>query len=142
MDILAGMKLEKLDKSLVDANEALAGKIVGIYFSAHWCGPCRNFTPVLKDFYEEVQDDFEIVFASSDQSESDLKNYMEECHGNWYYIPFGNDAEEKLSTKYDVSTIPTLIFLKPDGTEVTRYGRKDVEVGRKNPKEIVAKCLK
>ncbi|CCD62937.2 Thioredoxin domain-containing protein [Caenorhabditis elegans] len=138
MDILAGMKLEKLDKSLVDATEALAGKLVGFYFSAHWCPPCRGFTPILKDFYEEVNEEFEIVFVSSDRSESDLKMYMKECHGDWYHIPHGNGAKQKLSTKYGVSGIPALIIVKPDGTEITRDGRKDVQMGT-NPKAIIAK---
>ena len=30
----------------VDAT-AIAGKTLGLYFSAHWCPPCRQFTPML-----------------------------------------------------------------------------------------------
>ena len=30
----------------------LRGKIIGIYFSAHWCPPCRRFTPVLARIYQ------------------------------------------------------------------------------------------
>ena len=44
-------------------------KYVGIYFSAHWCPPCRNFTPVLAEFYNSVNQNgkiLEIIFVSSD----------------------------------------------------------------------------
>jgi len=65
----------------------LQDKLVALYFSAHWCPPCRAFTPVLKDFYEEVTDSageaFEIVFVSFDRSAEDLKSYMDESHGDW-----------------------------------------------------------
>lgn len=69
------------------------GKLVAIYFSAHWCPPCRNFTPVLKQFYEQViaaGEAFEIVFVSFDRSEQDLSNYLKESHGDWLYVPFGS----------------------------------------------------
>ncbi|EFP07581.1 hypothetical protein GCK72_006232 [Caenorhabditis remanei] len=138
MTLLAGVQLEKRDKTKVDASEAISGKIVGFYFSAHWCPPCRAFTPILKDFYGEVDDDLEIIFVSLDRSESDLKNYMEECHGDWYHIPFGSDTIKELSTKYGVSGIPALIIVKEDGTTITQDGRNDVQNG-KSPKATIAK---
>lgn len=40
---------------LKDTNELLSGKkIIGLYFSAHWCPPCRQFTPVLSTVYEDM----------------------------------------------------------------------------------------
>jgi len=53
MDLIKGKNLTKADGSSHSADAALAGKdVILIYFSAHWCPPCRGFTPVLKDFYE------------------------------------------------------------------------------------------
>ena len=37
----------------VDIKSYFAGKTVGIYFSAHWCPPCRGFTPVLTEFFNK-----------------------------------------------------------------------------------------
>ena len=48
-------------------NEVLAGKeVIGLYFSAHWCPPCRGFTPQLGKFYDQIKDakNFEIIFVS------------------------------------------------------------------------------
>ena len=41
-------------KEKVNKTDALNNEIIGIYFSAHWCGPCRAFTPNLGKFYENV----------------------------------------------------------------------------------------
>merc|ERR1719409_357230 len=57
-------------------NEVLAGKdVVGLYFSAHWCPPCRGFTPQLGKFYDQIKDakNFEIIFVSSDRDASQFK---------------------------------------------------------------------
>lgn len=66
---------------------------MALYFSAHWCPPCRGFTPLLKEFYDEITADenFEIIFISFDRSDEDLQKYLDESHGNWLYIPYGND---------------------------------------------------
>ena len=58
------------------AKEALAGKVKLIYFSAHWCGPCRGFTPQLAKTYEALKaagKNMELVFVSSDRGEEDFK---------------------------------------------------------------------
>ena len=61
MDLIKSKTLQKgSDFVKVNADEALEGKkFVGFYFSAHWCPPCRGFTPVLKDFYEVIFHFFE-----------------------------------------------------------------------------------
>ncbi|CAI5442514.1 unnamed protein product [Caenorhabditis angaria] len=135
---LAGVQLEKRDKSKTEASKALEGKVIALYFSAHWCPPCRAFTPILKDFYGEVEDDLEIIFVSLDHSESDLKAYMAEAHGDWYHIPFGSDTVKDLKQKYGVRSIPTLIVVKADGTEITKNGTSDVQSG-KAPSAVIKK---
>ena len=51
----AGAMLARKSGALVDAREAVAGKHVLIYFSAHWCPPCRGFTPKLVEFFSELE---------------------------------------------------------------------------------------
>ena len=56
-------------KQLSDILQGADLKYVGIYFSAHWCPPCKAFTPVLTDFYNSVNKNgkiFEVIFVSSD----------------------------------------------------------------------------
>ena len=74
----------------VDLKTKCAGKVVGIYFSAHWCPPCRGFTPALVEFYNNNHDakNFEIIFVSSDQSEDQFTTYYSEMP--WLALSFAN----------------------------------------------------
>ena len=67
------------------------GKIVGLYFSAHWCPPCRAFTPQLAKWYRDFKkgengSKFEIVFVSSDRDEKSFKEYYSEMP--WLALPY------------------------------------------------------
>merc|ERR1712113_16574 len=116
-DSLKGAKLIKADGSTVEADSALNGKkFVGFYFSAHWCPPCRGFTPVLKDFYEEVSDEVEIIFVSSDRSSDDMQSYMKDSHGSWLSVEHGSALADSLKQHFGVSGIPAFIDCKADGT--------------------------
>ena len=60
--------------------ESLNGKYVLIYFSAHWCPPCRGFTPVLAEFHKAAaaSKNFE-VFVSSDKNQKSFDEYYVTC---------------------------------------------------------------
>jgi thiol-disulfide isomerase/thioredoxin len=104
--------------------EALAGKVLGIYFSAHWCPPCRGFTPKLVETYKKMKAkglNFEIVFASSDRDEAAFKEYFGEMP--WLALPHGDKRKEQWSNLFGVSGIPNLAIIDADGSTITKDGR-------------------
>lgn len=120
------MKGSDGNKANVSTDSHLANKTVLVYFSAHWCPPCRGFTPDLATFYNTMQSKaqvpFEIIFASSDRDEASFNEYYAEMP--FASIPFSNRAaKEKLSSKFGVSGIPMLVVLDTDGSVVTKKGR-------------------
>jgi len=107
---------------------SLNGKTVALYFSAHWCPPCRAFTPALVKFRNENADkEFEIVFVSLDDSEEEKNTYIREMQMKWLTIPGAGSTEaQSLAQKFQIQGIPALIVLRPDGSVVTENGREDV----------------
>jgi len=131
------LKKHGQDFKEVDAENELKNKVVALYFSAHWCPPCKMFTPVLKDFYEELENEpFEVVFVSYDRAEPDLKSYMKEMHGDWCAIPFGDENIQEFGNRYGVQGIPMLVIIKPDGTAIGGNARGDVQGKSKAPKAL------
>merc|ERR1719207_469705 len=109
----------------VSTDEALTGKQgVFVYFSAHWCPPCRGFTPKLAEFYTKHAEakGFEVVFVSSDKDQSAFDDYYGDMP--WLALPYEKrDEKDALSKKYKVQGIPSLIVLGPDGKVITKEGR-------------------
>jgi len=107
------------------SGEVLAGKKhVMIYFSAHWCPPCKAFTPVLAAAYKKSSKagrDTEIVFASSDKDPASFDRYYKEMP--WAALRFGGAVKKKLSGKFGIKGIPTLVVLDGKGKVVTKDGR-------------------
>ncbi len=88
---LLGNTLIGSDRNQVETATLLSeGKIVGLYFSAHWCPPCRKFTTKLTDFYnnhkQSHNDQLEIVFVSSDRDETSFLEHFSEMP--WLGLPF------------------------------------------------------
>ena len=75
---------------VVETKDALDGKIVGLYFAADWCKPCRQFTPLLAKYYSKVKDfkrkPFEIVWLSASREKGGYEAYRKEMP--WLALPF------------------------------------------------------
>ena len=107
---------------LPDENE-----YIGLYFSAHWCGPCRQFTPALAEFYKAVNKDkkqVEIIFVSSDHNDADFQSYFGSMAGT--AIPFESDNRELLGDQHNVQGIPTLLMFDKKGNLVDSNARGTV----------------
>jgi len=104
----------------------VSGKAIGLYFSAHWCPPCRGFTPKLAEFYNNgLKDKMEIIFVSSDRDENQYKEYSGEMP--WLSLPYEKRQEkELLSDAFGVQGIPSFVVLNSDGTVITTEGRAKV----------------
>ena len=129
MEALFGDTLQK-GKETIATGSALGGKTaVGIYFSAHWCGPCRGFTPKLAEIYKDLVaagKSLEIVFVSSDRDEKAFDDYFAEMP--WFALPVAaRDAKSALGEKYGVRGIPSLVVLDSTGKLVTKEGRGQVD---------------
>ena len=61
-----------------------------LYFSAVWCGPCRNFKPIM----ESVSNSIPVRFINVDEN-------------------------PQLAAQYNVRSVPMLVFLK-DGQEADK----------------------
>jgi len=116
-------------KERVNIDVALnSKKVIGIYFSAHWCGPCRGFTPLLSSWYNDFKQnhangmELEIIFVSSDRDNTSFDEYFAEMP--WLALPFeARDLKAKLSSQFGVKGIPTLVFLTDQGEIITKNGR-------------------
>jgi nucleoredoxin len=114
----------------VKTSEALKGKtVLGLYFSAHWCPPCRKFTPILSEKYTKLKNagkEFELVFVSSDRSQKDFDEY----HGSMSFMamPYSNrDGKEELSDMFEIEGIPSLVFVDAEtGKLITDEGREEI----------------
>ena len=113
-------------------DEALGKKkLIALYFSAHWCAPCRKFTPQLVEFYNRVtpqHPEFEIVFVSYDRSPFGMETYMRDTQMPWPAIEFAKLPGKEALKKYAGESIPCLVLLDASGKVIsdTYAGKKYV----------------
>lgn len=134
---------ELIGTELVDAKgnkvetSSLAGKVIGLYFSASWCGPCKRFTPELVKLRDRKDDEFEVVFVSSDHSAEDQAAYMKDFDMKWPAIPYDSPVRRQLGEKYEIRGIPSLVIVDDQGNLITKDGRSEMSGSDTNARKAL-----
>ena len=127
------------DAFLASANTPL----VGIYFGAKWCPPCRRFSPLLSRFAQHNAKHFSVVFCSVDHSRDQCLSFSRGKH--FLCVPFDVPQRRQLVKALRISSFPTLIvFDTRDASRppkvVTRWGRLAIQ-GESHPGQLVQSWL-
>jgi len=121
-NIASAPRLEKLAKS----------KYVLVYHSAHWCPPCRQFTPKFVQFYEDHQKNasqaFEAIFVSLDNSIEEQKKYMKEAKMPWLAVKYEQARKSELM-QFAGRGIPCLVLLDENGSVLANSYHGDQYLG-------------
>lgn len=137
---LAG-KLVRLDGPKLadyDAGQLTGVKYYALYFSASWCGPCRQFTPSLIREYQRLKGkhpQFELVFVSNDHSAGDMRDYMKEDSMPWLALKFDQIQREAEIMRYCGPGIPCLVLVDASGRVLSDSFEGDNYVG---PQKVLA----
>ncbi len=97
-------------------------KLIGLYFSAYWCGPCRKFTPELVEYYKRIiatHPEFEIIFISADRSAPAMEKYMKDMQMPWPAVKFEKIEEKQALRRYAGPGIPCLVVVDAQGRVVS-----------------------
>ncbi|KAI6694823.1 hypothetical protein NL676_022533 [Syzygium grande] len=94
----------------------LEGKTVGLYFLLSKNRACGDFTPKLMEVYEKLKakgESFEVVLIPLDDDEASFNQTFESMP--WLSLPLKDKKCEKLVTYFELSTLPTLVIIGPNG---------------------------
>lgn len=93
--------------------------LVFLYASAHWCPPCKKYTPQLIKFYNDSKKFYkqdpkrtksiEIVFVSADHDLNEFKNYY--AGMPWMAVPYDAETRERMLSWMKVTGVPRLMCL-------------------------------
>lgn len=119
-------KLVKLDKKgkMVETHLSKPDDIdyYVLYFSAHWCPPCRKFTPQFvrqydmhKKYEVPYRNRFEVIFVSNDRSEDKMDAYMKWAHMKWPALSWDSREDSPEITQYSCPGIPCVVVVDRNG---------------------------
>lgn len=101
-ELLGSNPLKTKTGGEISFQEALKDvKVVCLYFSMHNCPPCRAFTPLFADLYNQYNEGgkvIEVIFLSGDKTQEEYDEYYGEMP--WLAVPRGDSRVGDLAKKF------------------------------------------
>lgn len=107
------------ETSLTDLREQ--GKFLLINYTSAYCGHCIRATEELKKIYEEYKESLQIVSLSADPQKEDWLNSVERDGNLWPSLWDGQGRYSESAIRYNFSSTPTFLLIRPDGKIVDRW---------------------
>ena len=105
--------------------DSLKGKVVMLNFWASWCGPCRTEMPLLEQMHKRYSSlGFTMVGVNVEANTADAERWLKDTPVSF---PVLFDRESKVSKMYDVSAMPSTVFIDRKGN--IRYLHKGYKAG-------------
>ena len=105
--------------------ESLKGKVVMLNFWASWCGPCRTVMPLLEQMHKRYSSlGFTLVGVNVEANTADAERWLKDTPVSF---PVLFDRDSKVSKAYDVSAMPSTVFIDRKGN--IRYLHKGYKAG-------------
>jgi nucleoredoxin len=121
------------DLAQFEASALKSKKYLAVYFSASWCGPCKQFTPRLVNWYRERKaelDKFDVILVSRDNSKEAMLEYMKQDGMPWPALKFSKaDQRNSPLEKYAGRGIPCLVIIATDGEVISHSYNGEEYVG-------------
>ena len=92
------------------------GKMILLNFCAKWCGFCAPEMPHIKEAYAQYhKDGFDVIGVSLDESEAELREFIEEHDIPWLQIFDGKGWESELARYFGINSVPSQWLIDRDG---------------------------
>lgn len=105
--------------------DQLKGQVVMLNFWASWCGPCRQEMPLLDQMHKRYSSlGFTLVGVNVEENTQDAEKWLAQTPVSF---PVLFDKENKVSKLYDVSAMPSTVFIDRKGN--VRYLHRGYKSG-------------
>ena len=103
------------------------GRHVLLDFWATTCGPCIKDTPELKGIYTKQAHGLEIIGISTNSRREPVLRYVEKNRIEWPQVLILENETPPISKKYNISGIPSYVWIGPDGVVINPELRGDLD---------------
>uniref|UniRef100_A0A665WEC1 Nucleoredoxin like 1 n=1 Tax=Echeneis naucrates TaxID=173247 RepID=A0A665WEC1_ECHNA len=112
----------------------LENRILMLFFASAECEKCRDFVPVLNDFFKRLKDPayieypklLSLIYISLDQSEEQQERVLKNLHKRVLFLAFDDPYRKELQTMFKVKDVPTVVVLRPDGSTLSPNAVQDI----------------